>query len=63
MYSQTEIKQGHTEVLMIDIMICRPHQIQCPGGPEHPAKPPGLPKITQWEPEGLLENLEEFFEN
>ena len=38
----------------------RPHQIQCPGVPEHPINPPGLPEINHWEPRGSLKNLEEF---
>ena len=36
----------------------RPHQIQVSGSPEHPTNPPGLPKITEWEPKG--KNLEKF---
>ena len=31
----------------------KPHQIQCPGCPEHPSQPLGLPEISDWEPEGL----------
>ena len=36
---------------------CRPHQIQCPGCPEHPLQPFGLPEICHWEPRGLHEKI------
>ena len=41
----------------------RPHQIQVSGCPEHPTNPPGLPKITEWEPQRLPRKSSEIFEN
>ena len=41
----------------------RPHQIQCPGCPEHPSQPPGLPEISDWEPEGLSWNSQKIKRN